>query len=59
MPRYRVSIIAALLVLLAPQVGFTHGGVVEVEDLCVIKFNYLRGHFTVFMQLTDGLKEYC
>ena len=59
MPRSRVSIIAALLVLLAPQVGFTHGGVVEEEDLCVIKVNYLRGHFKVFQPLTDGHKEYC
>ena len=36
-----------------------HGGVVEEEDLCVIKVNYLRGHFKIYQPLIDGHKEYC
>jgi hypothetical protein len=33
--------------------------VVEEEDLCVIKVNYLRGHFKIYQPLIDGHKEYC
>jgi len=33
-----------LLLWLAPSLVLSHGGVVEEEDLCVIKVNYLRGH---------------
>jgi hypothetical protein len=36
-----------------------HGGVVEEEDLCVIKVNYLRGHFKIYQPRTDGHREYC
>lgn len=48
-----------LLLCLAPMTVFSHGGVVEEEDLCVIKVNYLRGHFKIFQPLTDGHEEYC
>jgi hypothetical protein len=59
MPRFLVSIIAVLLAAHAPQFAFAHGGVVEEEDLCVIKVNYLRGHFKIYQPLTDGHEEYC
>lgn len=36
-----------------------HGGVVEEDDLCVIKVNYLRGHFKIYQPLIDGHEEYC
>ena len=36
-----------------------HGGVVEEEDLCIIKVNYLRGHFKIYQPLTSGHREYC
>jgi len=36
-----------------------HGGVVEEEDLCVIKVNYLRGHFKIYQPRIDGHEEYC
>ena len=36
-----------------------HGGVVEEEDLCVIKVNYLRGHFKIYQPLIGGHKEFC
>ena len=42
-----------------PSLVFSHGGVVEEEDLCVIKVNYLRGHFKIYQPLVDGHKEYC
>ena len=48
-----------LLSLLAGQGASAHGGVVEEEDLCVIKVNYLRGHFKVFQPREDGHDEYC
>ena len=44
---------------LAPLVAQPHGGVVEEEDLCVIKVNYLRGHFKIYQPLTRGHREYC
>ena len=42
-----------------PQAAQAHGGVVEESDLCVIKVNYLRGHFKIYQPLIDGHKEYC
>jgi hypothetical protein len=41
------------------QQAFAHGGVVEEEDLCVIKINYLKGHFKIYQPRIDGHKEYC
>lgn len=55
MPR---SIIFLLLLLSSPAVQ-SHGGVVEEGDLCVIKVNYLRGHFKIYQPRTDGQNEYC
>ena len=49
----------ALIACLVPLVAQPHGGVVEEEDLCVIKVNYLRGHFKIYQPLIDGHKEYC
>lgn len=48
-----------VVLCLAPLVAQSHGGVVEEEDLCVIKVNYLRGHFKIYQPLTRGHKEYC
>ena len=48
-----------LVLCLAPLLAQPHGGVVEEEDLCVIKVNYLRGHFKIYQPLVDGHKEYC
>ena len=48
-----------LLLCSVPIAALSHGGVVEEEDLCVIKVNYLRGHFKIFQPLTDGHTEYC
>ncbi len=48
-----------LILCLAPLLAQSHGGVVEEEDLCVIKVNYLRGHFKIYQPLTRGHQEYC
>lgn len=39
--------------------AYAHGGVVEEKDLCIIKVNYLRGHFKIYQPLIDGHEEYC
>lgn len=51
--------IIVLLLLSMPGLVFSHGGVVEEEDLCVIKVNYLRGHFKIYQPRVDGHQEYC
>jgi hypothetical protein len=60
----RQSILLSVLLMslsagLAQQSANAHGGVVEEEDLCVIKVNYLRGHFKIYQPLVDGHQEYC
>jgi len=61
MTRLLASSFAVLLLLAtqALQYAQAHGGVVEEEDLCVIKVNYLRGHFKIYQPLIDGHNEYC
>jgi hypothetical protein len=39
--------------------GLAHGGVVEEDDLCVIKVNYLRAHFKVYQPQSSGLEQFC
>ena len=36
-----------------------HGGVVEEDDLCVIKVNYLRAHFKIYQPQASGHKQFC
>ena len=45
--------------LLAPQNASAHGGVVEEDDLCIIKVNYLRAHFKIYQPAVAGHKQYC
>ena len=52
----RLLVLPALLIA---QESHAHGGVVEEDDLCVIKVNYLRGHFKIYQPLFDGHKQYC
>lgn len=47
------------LAVLLPQVTDAHGGVVEEDDLCIIKVNYLRAHFKVYQPGLSGHKQYC
>jgi hypothetical protein len=65
-PQDTLMIRSALLVTLAlialgfvQNSAYAHGGVVEEEDLCVIKVNYLRGHFKIYQPRIDGHREYC
>lgn len=53
------SLLILAILLLANQLAYGHGGVVEEEDLCVIKINYLKGHFKIYQPRIDGHKEYC
>lgn len=48
-----------MTLVFAGRVAHAHGGVVEEEDLCVIKVNYLRGHFKIYQPRVDGHDEYC
>ncbi len=59
MMRFYLLLLVAWLAVLQPHPVFAHGGVVEEEDLCVIKVNYLRGHFKIYQPLLDGHEEYC
>ena len=54
-----LCLLALLCVTLLQRPASAHGGVVEEEDLCVIKVNYLRGHFKIYQPGIDGHKEYC
>ena len=54
-----LQLIAILTTLCCVQHAAAHGGVVEEEDLCVIKISYLKAHFKIYQPLTDGHKEYC
>lgn len=61
MIRTSIILLATLLLLTGhlQQQADAHGGVVEEDDLCVIKVNYLRGHFKVFQPRVSGHEEYC
>lgn len=61
LPRIRlvaalVSTLAALL--LSPPLA-AHGGVVEEDDLCVIKVGYMKAHFKIYVPGETGHTEYC
>jgi hypothetical protein len=50
----------SLFLLLALQTqAFAHGGVVEEDDICVIKVNYLRAHFKIYQPRTSGHEQFC
>lgn len=36
-----------------------HGGVVQEDDLCIIKVNFLRAHFKVYQPIISGHKQFC
>lgn len=52
-------ILCCCLWLAAPALASAHGGVVEEDDLCVIKVNYLRAHFKVYQPRVSGLEQFC
>jgi hypothetical protein len=52
---FAICILSALF----PQAATAHGGVVQEEDLCVIKVNYLRAHFKVYQPRVSGHEQFC
>lgn len=48
-----------LFLILVPQDAIAHGGVVEEDDLCVIKVNYLSAHFKIYQPGVAGHTQYC
>ena len=36
-----------------------HGGVVEEDDICVIRISYLKAHFKIYQPQKDGHDQYC
>lgn len=42
-----------------PQAAVAHGGVVEEDDVCVIKVNYLRAHFKIYQPRVTGHEQFC
>ena len=55
----RICFLFCFLVHGTPQTALAHGGVVEEDDLCVIKVNYLRAHFKIYQPGAAGHKQYC
>ena len=48
-----------LVILCGAKPVLAHGGVVEEDDLCVIKVNYLRAHFKIYQPSATGHQQYC
>ena len=58
----QIVISMACLVLVAsllPATLMAHGGVVEEDDLCIIKVNYLRAHFKIYQPRVSGHEQFC
>jgi len=49
----------ATLSLLYCGTAYGHGGVVEEQDICIIRISYLKAHFKVYQPLLHGHDEYC
>lgn len=47
------------LFVLAPQIVVAHGGVVQEDDICVIKVSFLRAHFKVYQPRVSGHEQFC
>lgn len=45
--------------LLLADVARAHGGVVEEDDLCVIKVSFLSAHFKIYQPGVSGHKQFC
>lgn len=52
-------IVLISLSVLSQQSAKAHGGVVEEDDLCVIKVSYLRAHFKVYQPRESGHQQFC
>jgi len=52
-------LVSCFLAALPAQNATAHGGVVEEDDLCVIKVNYLSAHFKIYQPGVSGHEQYC
>lgn len=57
--QYLQSLLATAALITGCTAAHGHGGVVEEEDICVIKISYLKAHFKIYQPLIDGHDEYC
>ena len=53
------ALLALLICLFVAPPAAAHGGVVEEDDICVIKVNYLRAHFKIYQPRTAGHEQFC
>jgi len=51
--------VVMLLLLVSGHDARAHGGVVEEDDVCVIRISYLKAHFKIYQPLTSGHEEFC
>jgi len=54
-----VLLLGCLVTTILPGAAVAHGGVVEEDDLCVIKVDYLRAHFKVYQPRVSGHQQFC
>jgi hypothetical protein len=55
----RSGLALLFLLLASPSAVLAHGGVVEEDDVCVIKVNYLRAHFKIYQPRVSGHEQFC
>ena len=48
-----------LALLVAPGVLSAHGGVVEEDDVCLIRVEFLSAHFKIYQPASDGHRQFC
>ena len=48
-----------LWVFLCPADVWAHGGVVQEDDLCVMKVSYLSAHFKIYQPRSAGHEQFC
>ncbi len=53
------SLLACICVFGLHGSALAHGGVVEEDDLCIIKVNYLRAHFKIYQPRVTGHEQFC
>lgn len=52
-------LLGCLASTILPGAAVAHGGVVQEDDLCVIKVDYLRAHFKVYQPRISGHEQFC
>lgn len=50
---------AVFLLAMTPGSAHAHGGVVEEDDVCVLRIDYLKAHFKAYQPRTSGHSEFC